>query len=124
MYNNSNYQVLSQPVGRFSNTGLSNMNEKVAYPLYQKQEEMGFGKKRKSRRNNQMDYVKKYEKKIIKQKKQHADYPDIYKAPFQKMAEQTNGTLTGRGRGRPKKVKADAPIDDIKDEESCENCKS
>ena len=105
----NSYQLLGQPIGKFMNSGFSNIIEQTTYPLYQKQET--YGGKKKERRDNTREAIRKYEKKILNQKKLAVKYPTIYNDPFLKMAQQTNGTLTGRGR--PKKIKADAPIEDI-----------
>jgi len=128
MYNSASYQLLSQPVGRFSNTGLSNIRETTTYPLYQKQEEMG-GKRRKKKAKQPTtnnvegvikkpttdEIVKKYMADVLEKKKLALQYPTLYKNPLKKIEDETIGTLkSGFGkRGRPKKIKADAPILDI-----------
>jgi len=116
----NNYNLLGYPVGYYTNTGLTNMNETVSRPILAVNEmlsggaplpmysigsgnepfildDIQGGKKKKLVKslNTSKSVIKNYEKKNLRDKMNAIKYPTLFNKD--KLASMTRGTLRGKG---------------------------
>jgi hypothetical protein len=122
----NNYNLLGYPVGFYTNTGLTDMNETVSRPILSVNEYLSGGSplpmynigsgeepfilddiqggKKKRSVNTSESVIKKYERKNLRDKKNAIKYPSLYNKD--KIASMTKGTLKGGDKSHLRKMKS------------------
>jgi len=121
----NNYNLLGYPVGYYTNTGLTNMNETVSRPILSVNEYLSGGAplpmysigsgeepfilddiqggRKMLPPNTSKSVIKKYERKNLKDKINAIKYPTLFKKD--KLASKTRGTLRGGDKAHLRKMK-------------------
>lgn len=118
----NNYSLLGYPVGFYTNTGLTDMNESVSRPILAVNEYLGGAPtpmysigsgdepfilddvKGGRNRDTKTSIIKKYERKNLRDKINAIKYPTLFDKD--KLASATNDTLRGGDKSHMKKMKA------------------